>query len=92
MIYYKWLAYRKVQVKVIVEAAAKDLIGLYAIDFDDIVDKAFESFSYHVEQVDDEPASRSRKREVARKELQQLEKILRMLKGPSIPFKDENIF
>lgn len=80
LIYCKWLAYRKVQVKVIVEAAAKDLIGLYTIDFDGIVENALESCLTQdvVNKVDNEPSGRAKKRKIATDEEQDLKSILNL--------------
>ena len=68
--------------KVIVEAAAKDLIGLYSIDFDEAVNGVLDEFTNTtiVQLVESEPASRTKERKTAQVELEELEKILSMFK------------
>jgi GTP-binding protein EngB required for normal cell division len=82
LLYCQWLAFRKVQVKVIVEAAAKDLIGLYTIDFDEAVNSVLDAFTDTaiVQLVKSEPASRKNERKTAQGELEELDKILAMFK------------
>ena len=70
-IHAQWLAFRKVQSKVIIEAAAKDLIGIYMVDFDalvsDLLGNTCQADQAMLEAVDPAPLSRAneRKRVVA---------------------------
>jgi hypothetical protein len=62
--------------KVIIEAAAKDLIGIYTVDFDALVSDLLHNTrldSAIVKAVDPEPLSRANKRERVNKYLATLE-------------------
>jgi hypothetical protein len=80
LLYLKWLAFRKVQVKVVVEAAAKDFIGLYTIDLDKVLKEVLDSFTATatVQLVENESADRTSSRNTAKLELEELHKILNM--------------
>jgi hypothetical protein len=82
-IYDRWLAYRKVQSKVIIEAASKDLLGIYLIDFDAAMDTIMRSFTdpQIVAMVDAEPASRASERKRVCAELETLEALVKDFRG-----------
>jgi hypothetical protein len=75
----QWLAFRKVQSKVIIEAASKDLLGIYMVDFDALFHGLLSANidPKVVNAVLPEPSSLEREREQVVKQLATLEDLLK---------------
>jgi hypothetical protein len=82
IIHARWLAFRKVQSKVIIEAAAKDLIGIYTVDFDARVSDLLDNTRL-VDLVEPESQWQANQREQVVKDLATLDELIKAFDGSS---------
>ena len=82
IIHARWLAFRKVQSKVIIEAAAKDLIGIYTVDFVARVSDLLDNTRL-VDLVEPESQWQANQREQVVKDLATLDELIKDFDGSS---------
>ena len=80
LIHARWLAFQKVQSKVIIEAATKDLLGIYIVDFDALVNGLLYNTRLDpaiLEAVDPETQTRANQRKRVVADLATLEELVK---------------